>query len=236
MNYIRLFLLLLFCADISSSILYATGMTNFPAWMEDVSFEQTSQSALQQPLEPIDPETDLPTKTSSKSKQNWRKNLPNMGKMREKAAKSELEKTRKEENSLVEAFNFSLQNLDVLKNSYSELLSFYNSLPESEEAEEIQQELNTLQTRINACDELQSIFATNPQTPVASLTPSELTRARWLRDTIFKTKELKKPNFKRPNFLIEDSQPNANNNKSNFYKPSIRPSIYLESQQQKDEE
>ncbi len=180
----------LFCLMADSQIL---AQQKFPDWMDEVKFDSTSRQGFNEPTMPIDPSTGKAAEQSA-ARKGIRPELPDFSKMREKAIKMEMERKKKDADSLEESYSLSLQNLDQLKAGKGRLESLLAANPGENERLQLLEGLKDIEDKIRASEELLSLIGNASATPgqaIASLTADQFARAVKLQKQLFSEKSPK---------------------------------------------
>lgn len=182
---------MLFCANVRAD----ETMTNFPAWMNQADQQSTGKQGINEPSMPIDPATGQPATESTRSK-NFKPQLPDFKKMREKAIKLEMEKKSDAIGSLEKSYSISVKNLEQLKGNKSDLERLLAANPGANERLQLLEGIKEIENKIKASEELLSLIGGNnasgtPGQAIASLTAEQFDRAMKLQKQLF-SKEPKK--------------------------------------------
>lgn len=223
-----------FCGDFLASA------QDFPDWMEDVEFERSKHIEINAPQMPLDPETGKPASKSRSGRYRFRKpDLPDLSVIREKAVKAQMKKQRESADSLNEAFEFSVNNIEYLRSNRSRLLKTLDTFSNPADKEIIQGELDELDKTIKAAVELKKIFGLEPDgKSVAEMDPRTFQRAQNLAEVIFgsqtnnKDLQLKEPKPLFDNIDQHKLNYELDSSHEKFIIPKARPSIYKERQRE----
>ncbi len=177
----------LFSLAIESQVI---AQQKFPEWMDEVKFDSSTRQGFNEPAMPIDPATGKAAEQSA-ARKGMRPELPDFSKMREKAIKMEMERKKKDADSLEESYSLSLKNLDQLKAGKGRLELLLAANPGDKERLQLLEGLKDFEDKIKASEELLRLIGTASATPgqaIASLTADQFARAVKLQKQLFSDK------------------------------------------------